>query len=341
VKDPVEKGPEGAVFRASAAAGSGPRSVESQPDLKLDHLLRRDVRELRPLDRKRIRVLLELRQEPPEERQFLLAPQALVLCPPPFKRTTEVQVTRVCSLPGGQAVKVVYTAVRDDAGMVFGRDAVCLDVLAAEARRRRVPEIGWGTALALMRSLHIESSGGRQYRLLEDTLRRIGGLHIAVTRPGLPGGTNIRVVDVDGLDAPWRSGNTAEPRMRRRRWAHAMRLSPEFFGDVMDWTVRVPRSIVQVFANSPFRYHMTKWLLWRISYAQSPTEITWAQLRAERGSGYGRLRAFRAEIELALKELGRAWPPARDAFGISRNALRIRPVHELLLPDRPGRDDRA
>jgi hypothetical protein len=337
MNEPIEKGP-GAVLLASAAAASGPASVESQLDLQIDHLLRRKVRELRPVDRKRIRALLELRQESPERRQFLLAPQALILCPPPFKRTAEVQVTRVCGVPGGNVVKVVYTTVRDDAGMVFGRDAVCLDVLAAEARRRRAPEIAWETALDLMRSLHIESSGGQQYRRLEDTLRRIRALHIAVTRPGLPGGLNIRVVDVDGMDALRRQDVTAMG-IRRRRRPYAIRLSPEFFGDVMDWTVRVPRSIVQVLANSPFRYHMTKWLLWRISYAQSPTEITWAQLRAERGSGYGRLRAFRAEIELALKELGTAWPLAKSAFGISRNALRIRPVHELLLPDRPDRGD--
>lgn len=292
----------------------------------------RSLQTIRTIDRSRVEVLTAFEQASPGSRPFLLAPQALTLCPLPYKATPDRLAQRNCALPGGHPLRVDYAAVRRDAGLAYGADAVLLDLLAGYARRRGTPSVSFATAADIMTAMRLEDRGGEGYRTLYQRLRRLRGLHISISRPDVGAAINVRVAEVDGLSGDDPHGAPkilAERAGQARLWPYAITFSPEFWADLMEWSLRIPEVVPKAFGNSPLQYNLAKWLLWRAAYAQTDSLIPWGLLAEERAAGYGRVRDFRVVVRGVLDILAAGLPPVRRAFRVVPRGLKILALDEL------------
>lgn len=277
--------------------------------------------------RRQLDAMADLGQVPPEEQEKALISKALMFCPLPYRRTEEKQVVQECRVPGG-TITVILNAMDDKIPLPFGNDAFVLDLLSSQARYRKNPEITAEHLADLMRMLGHDRDGGRDYREFMERIRRIGAFAMRVKRRGSMA-VNARVVDVDGSEF-W--GERDIERVRggeRPLMPYTIRLSPEYFADLMTSYAALPMEILAEFSGSPTEYSLVKWLWIRANVSTSATVVPWDELVQERGSGDSNIRRFRAQVRAVLAKLAPARPEVGRLFQDSPQGLRITPLDAL------------
>lgn len=273
--------------------------------------------------------LEELRQTDADDRDLAMVSQALTLCPLPFRKPQSIQVGREVRLPGG-TLEVTFTCTKKRGTLAYGNDAVLLDLLCSEARRMKSPEITFKRAYELLGLLGIESDSGRCYTQLKARLARISNLHIHVERRGHVA-VNLRVVDVQNLNAPSKKDIAKEKAGEYPILPYAIRLAPEFFADLMRYYVPIPNDVLLAFKGNPTEYSTAKWLVHRLRVAEAESVISWEELLEERGSEDSNGRRFRAKVKNVLLKLQVAWPELAAAATIEKKGLKLqKPLATLL-----------
>ena len=261
----------------------------------------------------------------PEDQEdgMALVSRALTLCPIPFRPVAARQITSYTRTATG-IMAVTMTSLDPQASLPYGKDAFYLDVLASEARKRNCPEITTEHIKDLMRVLGETDLSGTGYRLFMERIARIAALAIRIERgDGLV--LNARVVDM--ADSTWWSKDAIEKEGRGERplTPYTIRLSPEFFSDLVSNYIPVPIEILATFASSPTDYALCKWLWYRsrFSMADGNYLLHWEDLMKERGSLDGNPRRFKGRIVAMLKVLEAANPNMVKLFKPESKGLRF------------------
>lgn len=260
----------------------------------------------------------------PGDRNMALISKALMLCPLPFRKTTERQVVSETQVPGG-SITTVITAMDDKILLPYGQDAFVLDALSSEARRRKDPVITTENLADLMRLLKLEELGGADYKLFLARIQRIGAMALRIKRRGVLA-VNARIVDVDGSEFWSKNDAKREKRGERKVIPGVVRLSPEYFTDLMNQYATIPLDMLDALSGNPTAYSLAKWLWWRADVAESETLVDWDELAKERGSKDSNVQRFKAKVRTTLTLVGTARPEVARLFRVTPKGLRITPM---------------
>lgn len=271
--------------------------------------------------------MAEVGATPHDERQMALISKALMLCPLPFRKTTERQVVQETRVPGG-SITTVMTALDDKILLPYAQDSWVLDGLSSEARRRKNPTITTENLADLMRLLGMDDMGGGDYKRFLARIQRIGAFAMRIKRRGVLA-VNARIVDVDGSEF-WSSKDAHRERSGERRVIPGViRLSQEYFDDLMHQYAAVPIEVLNSVSANPTVYSLAKWLWWRADVAGTGTVIDWEELARERGSKDSNIQRFKAKVRSTLALMGPARPEVARIFQVTSRGLRVIPPSEV------------
>lgn len=167
--------------------------------------------------------------------------------------------------------------------------------------------------------------GGRQGKLVMDQVPRLFGARISVTETAQAGGgRGVRTSEYTiarGYQLWWdAAGDMAADGL----WGNSVVLSAEFVQDILDTPIPVDlRSVALMSKHGPMAMDILAWLNYRLPSAKRPSLITWAQLHAQFGAQYDRLRAFKAAFVGKLPAVHSVYRDAR--FDVEDEGLRIFP----------------
>lgn len=206
-------------------------------------------------------------------------------------------------------------------GMQMGRDGVPVSVglpygtvprllltwLSTEAVRTQSPVLTLGESLSsFMRSLGLQVTGGSGGTIarLRKQMERLFLATLTVKWEGNAMRQAASRLNVASCYDLWWSardpeGSTLMP--------STVRLSPDFFKEVIEHPVPLNMAALRALRGSAFRIDIYQWITYRNSYLRRKTEIPWDSLRAQFGcdladNRHGRNR-FRQEFERNLRQV--------------------------------------
>lgn len=295
---------------------------------------------MRRKDRRTIDAMVELGQEPPAEALNALVSRALTLCPLPYRKPKESQLTRSMKLPVG-SLRVTFSDMTNSKELAYGDDALVLDLLASEARRRSNKVVTFRTAKDLLEFAGIRPDsrgdfGGKDFKEILHRVNRLRRLGIAVLW-NAPDGGEAEPLEIYRVFS--RSLTPSTPDVQREAhgeralFPYFLEFSEEFFAELMSHYRAIPREILLNFKGNPTEYSLAKFIVDRVATARSVTTIPLEALRDERGSGDSNLRRFRQQLRNVLVKLS-AWQadfhPDHGAVRITPKGLRIGPAKGTL-----------
>lgn len=295
---------------------------------------RGDVRGLSLRETRQLDTLTAFRQQDPSDRPVSLVSQALTLCPLPFRKPSGDKITLEARLPQGK-IMVTLTNIGEESNssLAYGDDALLLDLLSHEARWKKDPEISFDRAYEFLEFLGLESHGGKNYRTVNERLQRIRDLMIQIKRKGMAV-ANIRVVDIGSDETPSTQDFDREERGEQRMIPYMIRLSPEYYADLLNYYLAIPTAVIQAFRGCPTEYSLAKWIVYRLDALETETEISLESLHDERGSKDSNYRRFRKKVEVTVLKLQEAWPEVGKALTLTKKGLKMR---KPTLPLEAGR----
>jgi hypothetical protein len=285
---------------------------------------------LKPKVQKQVDTLIAEREKPSRP---ALVSQALILCPLPYRKPKDTILERVTKTPGGN-ITVSFAATRKGVSLPFGNDAVLLDLLCSEARRKKTREITFERAKELLELLELEdTTSGRSYQRIRERLVRLAAVVITVSRAQT--GFNVRLVDSWDFSSPKETRKEAQG--ATRLFPYAIRFSQEFFEDLMSYYVPIPERVLVAFKSNPTEYNLMKRITHRALVSRSVSVIPWDELRKELGNRDSNPWRFKADVRKVLKKLTLAWEDmpltfAEGKTGLEVHPRRVRVIHPVDTP---------
>jgi hypothetical protein len=193
-------------------------------------------------------------------------------------------------------------------GYPFGTiPRLLLTWMSTEAVRTKSPELALGASLAdFMRALDLQPSGGRNGSVgrLRTQMERLFQATLSVRWDGdesRESGGRLNIASA--YDLWWAGRNPEHPTLM----PSTVRLSADFFNEVVTRPVPVDVKALRALRGSPLRLDLYCFLTYRASYLRRRTEIPWESLRAQFGSNnantpQGRAQ-FRKDLERNLREV--------------------------------------
>jgi hypothetical protein len=220
-------------------------------------------------------------------------------------------------------------------GLPFGEKArLVLIHLNSEAVRTGSPEIEVQDSMtAFVGSLGL-ATHGRNIRTIKDQLARLSAAHITigVAREGGPA-TTIKADLVHRFDLWW-----PKDEHQRVLWQSTVRLSQEYFEDLVLHAVPLDHRAIKALAHSAMALDVYVWLAQRLHRVPEgrPSFIAWAALKGQFGPGYGRMSNFRRGFLAAVEVVRAEYRAAR--LSADRRGLTLRhsapPVPKLAVTAR-------
>ena len=196
-------------------------------------------------------------------------------------------------------------------GLPYGSYArFILLFLQSEAIRTGSREIELGRSMRVWLGSMGLSIGGTTYKLVNEQARRISGCSLTffADREGAQiksrGGfvkTEITMTNVIG-DQP-------------SLWQDRVLLDEDFYRALRDHPVPVSESALRAIGPRSMVIDVYIWLAYRLHALRRDTEVGWMSLYAQFGSGFSRLRRFRAHFVECLGLAMAAYPEARIDIG--------------------------
>jgi hypothetical protein len=180
--------------------------------------------------------------------------------------------------------------------------------LSTEAVRTQSPNLVLGESLsAFMRSLGLQPTGGKQGTIarLRKQMERLFLATLTVKWEGDPSRQAASRLNVaSSYDLWWSDPDPNDPKLLL---PSMVRLSPDFFAEVIEHPVPLNLNALRALRGSALRIDQYQWLTYRMSWLKRRTEIPWESLRTQFGSNladtrYGRSR-FRQEFERNLQQV--------------------------------------
>jgi Plasmid encoded RepA protein len=194
----------------------------------------------------------------------------------------------------------------------------------AAAIRTSSREVELGRSMQIWLGAMGLSIGGKTYRLVTEQARRISGCTLTfyaaerdrelMRRGGFVDGS-ITMADV--------FGDGDQPAL----WQERVLLNEEFYRALRDHPVPVSEAALRAIGPRSMVIDLYIWLAYRRHSLHRDTDIGWAALFAQFGSGFERLRDFRLHFIRCLELALAAYPDAR---------VRIGKDFITLMPSRPA-----
>jgi hypothetical protein len=193
-------------------------------------------------------------------------------------------------------------------GYPFGTiPRLLLSWLSTEALRTKSAQLTLGTSLTeFMRTLELQPSGGKNGTItrLRRQMERLFQATLSVRWDGegsREAGGRLNVASA--YDLWWADTDPDRPSLL----PSTVRLSAEFYREVVEHPVPLDLAALRALRGSPLRLDIYAWLTYRMSYLQRRTEVPWEALRGQFGSNnadtpQGRAQ-FRKDFERNLREV--------------------------------------
>lgn len=207
--------------------------------------------------------------------------------------------------------------------------------MTTEAVRTRSRTLHLGDSLAqFLAKLGMNSSGASGRRMI-DQLRRLTV-------------STLNIEDIRHEDERWGvSGANFSVTSRYDLWfsrndhdgqqpllGSTITLSEDFYRSVIEAPVPVKPEALRALSGSPMRLDLYTWLVYRLSYLQRASTVSWNQLANQFGSEYAVQRQFKAAFEKNLREVLILYPQAK--LTVTNTGLRLMPSHPHILPKATG-----
>ena len=111
------------------------------------------------------------------------------------------------------------------------------------------------------------------------------------------------------------------------RWGSKFFLSEEFFASIITASMPVYLDDLRALGGSSLRHDIYVWLTYRLNSLEKPTQISWAQLHAQFGASFTRLRDFKAKFLEALGDVLKVYEKARVRVADKTFILMPSPTH--------------
>ena len=166
--------------------------------------------------------------------------------------------------------------------------------------------------------------GGKKGQLIMDQVPRLFGARISVTETArTDDGAGVREAEyqiASGYQLWW---NNAGDMAADGLWGNTVVLSSAFVADVLETPIPVDlRAVALMAAHGPMAMDILTWMNYRLPAAKRSSLVTWAQLHAQFGAQYDRLRAFKAQFISKLPAVHTVYPDAN--FDVEDAGLRVR-----------------
>jgi len=300
---------------------------------------------LRKKDQRTINAMVDLGQEEPGDVLNALVSRALTLCPLPYRKPKESKITRSVRLPQGSLL-VTFSNPTSTNDLPYGDDALILDLLASEARRRKTRVITFRTAKDLLEFAGLKPDargafGGKDFKEILQRVNRLRRLSIGIEWNAPDGaGDPLEIWNVFSKSLT----PSTEDAIRERQgevglFPYFLEFGEQFFNELMSHYRAIPREVLIQFKGNPTEYSLAKFLVDRVATAKTTTTIPLAELREERGSGDSNLARFRQQLRNVLVKLS-AWDPdfhpdRGKVVTLTPKGLRIGPIKKVLIVENP------
>jgi hypothetical protein len=297
-----------------------------------------DLPLLTPKQKRQLNAMAELGQEAPGEALNALVSRALTLCPLPYRKPKESQLSREMQLPVG-SLRVTFSDMTNAKNLAYGDDALVLDLLASEARKRKDRVITFRTAKDLLEFMGMEADdrgmyGGHDFKRTLHRVDRLRRLGIAV-QWNAPDGEALEIYRVFSRSLTPSSTDAEREKLGEQAlFPYFLEFSGEFFTELMSHYRAIPREVLLSFKGNPTEYALAKFIVDRVATAKTVSTVPLDALRDERGSGDSNLPRFRQQLRSVLVKLS-AWQadfhPEHGGWArITTKGLRIGPMRSTL-----------
>lgn len=178
--------------------------------------------------------------------------------------------------------------------------------LCSEAIRQKSPTIQIEDSLtAFIRAIGFPVTGGPRGTLTAFK-QQINALAACRMRIGVWNGTRSSTINTQPfsrLDV-WLPDNPDQ----RALWPSTLTFSRDFFDTLTEHALPVNIHAVKAIANSPRKLDLLFWLCYRLKNLKKPLKISWSAAHGQFGQGYGRLRAFRSDLKVEIKQIQDVFP---------------------------------
>lgn len=209
-----------------------------------------------------------------------------------------------------------------EVGLPYGSYArFILLFLQSEAVRTRSREIELGRSMQVWLGKMGLSIGGRSYKLVKEQAKRI-----SVCRLTFFGGLGDRELLRNGGFVEGAITMTgATDKDQNSLWQDRVRLDEAFYKALCDHPVPVSETALKAIGPRSMTIDVYIWLAYRLHSLKRDTEVSWGALYAQFGSGFKRVRAFRAQFQESLEIALAAYPKARVSIDTTGVVLRPSP----------------
>ncbi|MFT8247126.1 replication protein RepA [Roseomonas sp. BN140053] len=206
----------------------------------------------------------------------------------------------------------------NEVGLPYGSYArFILLFLQSEAVRTRSPEIELGRSMQVWLGRMGLSIGGKSYKLVKEQAKRI-----SVCRLTFFGGYGDAELLRNGgfvEGAITMSGTPDQPSL----WNDRVKLDEAFYRALCEHPVPVSETALQAIGPRSMALDVYIWLVYRLHALKRDTDVSWAALYAQFGSGFKRIRAFRAQFHESLELALATYPEAQ--VSVDDKGLTLRP----------------
>ncbi len=225
-------------------------------------------------------------------------------------------------------LELTLSTDRPETGLPYGVPARLLTIHAAsEAVRTRSPEIYLGRSVHdFLRLLDVPITRGDRgsLRVYANQLLRL--LHCSFTideniedERGRKGLHIRRALFADEARLWWDEDHGVGQ-------GSSLVLSSALFQSILERSAPLSTSAIRRLRKSPMDLDVYAWLVHRLFHLGRPSHVTWPQLSAQFGHGYGELRKFRRFFADSLRRVLVVYPEAK---------LKLSDQGVMLLPSRP------
>jgi hypothetical protein len=181
--------------------------------------------------------------------------------------------------------------------------------MATEAFFTKSPELELGKSMTSFMEKIDLAHNGQNAKRLTDGLQALFGSQMSVE--GLASnetghGSMTQYFQIADAVQLWFSNKDEEG--NPGLWSSKVTLSDQFFQSIIQSPVPVDLNAMRALGSSPMRLDMYVWISHRMSYLTSPSHVSWAQLNAQFGSQYSRLRAFKDAFLKNLRDVQIIYP---------------------------------
>ncbi len=215
-------------------------------------------------------------------------------------------------------------------GLPYGSYArFILLFLQSEAVKKGSREIELGRSMRVWLGQLGLSIGGKTYRMVNEQARRISGCSLTffadrgskeiMRRGGFVDGS-ITMTDV----------LSDQPGL----WQDRVLLNEEFYRALREHPVPLSESALRAIGPRSAVIDIYVWLAYRLHALTRDVEVSWPALYAQFGSGYARLRKFRADFTNGLDLAMAVYPDAQVV--VEERGIVLRPSRPSILKRTPG-----